>query len=69
MEANWLKVKSSLIRLVKRALDEGGFTLPDAAREVIFTRGVPVQLERTHAEMAHTSNQQKRFRPHKKQRL
>ena len=47
---NWLKLKSSLIRLVKRALDEGGFTLPDAARAVIFASGVPVQPERTHVE-------------------
>lgn len=47
---NWLKLKSSLIRLVKRALDEGGFTLPDATSTVIFASGVPVQPERTHVE-------------------
>ncbi|CAN5691077.1 mechanosensitive ion channel family protein [soil metagenome] len=44
---NWRKVKSSLIRLTKHALDEGGFTLPDTAREVIFPQGIPVQLQQT----------------------
>ena len=38
------KVRSSLIRLVKNALVENGFTLPDEAREVIFPKGVPVQM-------------------------
>ena len=60
---NWLKVKSSLIRLVKRALDEGGFTLPDAAREVIFPRGVPVQLERRYAENGAHEQPMKTFPP------
>ena len=39
-----LKVRSSLIRLVKNALVEKGFTLPDEAREVIFPKGVPVRM-------------------------
>ncbi len=38
-----IKVKSSVIRLVKSALEEGGFSMPDEAREVIFPRGVPIQ--------------------------
>ena len=41
---NGLKIKSSLIRQAKHALDEGGFTFPDTAREIIFPRGVPVQM-------------------------
>lgn len=36
------KVKSSVIRLTKAALLDDGFTLPDAAREVVFPRGVPI---------------------------
>ncbi len=39
---DFLKVKSSAIRLTKRALQAGGFTLPDSAREVIFPQGVPL---------------------------
>ncbi len=38
-----IKVRSSAIRLVKRALDDGGFTMPDEAREVIFPEGVPLR--------------------------
>lgn len=41
---NGLKIKSSLMRQAKHALDEGGFTFPDTAREIIFPRGVPVQM-------------------------
>ncbi len=41
-----LKVKSALLRQVKKALTEGGISMPDDAREVIFPQGVPiVQLE------------------------
>lgn len=39
-----IKVKSSVIRLVKRALEENGFSMPDEAREVLFPKGVPVQI-------------------------
>ncbi|MCA9259232.1 MAG: mechanosensitive ion channel [Planctomycetales bacterium] len=38
------KVRSSIIRLCKRALTEHGFTMPDAAREVIFPRSVPIEM-------------------------
>ncbi len=38
-----LKVRSSVIRLVKRAFEEAGITMPDEAREVVFPKGVPVQ--------------------------
>ncbi|MEP3348096.1 MAG: mechanosensitive ion channel family protein [Litoreibacter sp.] len=37
-----LKVKSALLRLVKKALTEHGVSMPDDAREVIFPQGVPV---------------------------
>lgn len=36
------KIKSALIRLTKRSLEEGGFSMPDEAREVIFPQGVPI---------------------------
>jgi len=39
-----IKVKSAAIRLVKTALEEQGFSMPDPAREVIFPHGVPVQM-------------------------
>lgn len=37
-----LKVKSSLMRIVKRALQDHGVSMPDAAREVIFPEGIRV---------------------------
>ena len=39
-----LKVRSSVIRLVKRAFQENGISMPDEAREVVFPRGVPVTI-------------------------
>lgn len=41
---SWLKVKSSVIRLVKREFQERGIAMPDEAREVIFPKGVPIQM-------------------------
>lgn len=41
---SWLKVKSSVIRLVKRAFQEADISLPDEAREVTFPQGVPVHM-------------------------
>jgi small-conductance mechanosensitive channel len=43
---SWLKVRSSAIRQLKVAFQEAGITIPDDAREIIFPRGVPVQLWR-----------------------
>ena len=40
-----LKVRSSVIRRVKRAVEDAGLTMPDEAREVIFPKGVPVRGE------------------------
>jgi small-conductance mechanosensitive channel len=39
-----LKVSSSVIRLVKQRLTEAEITMPDEARELVFPRGVPVQM-------------------------
>jgi small-conductance mechanosensitive channel len=41
---SWAKVKSSVIRLVKRAFQDAGISLPDEARELIFPHGVPVRM-------------------------
>lgn len=41
---NGPKIKSSVIRLVKRAFEEHGISMPDDAREVIFPDGVPVRM-------------------------
>jgi small conductance mechanosensitive channel len=41
---SWLKVKSSVIRLVKRAIQDAGISMPDEAREMIFPQGVPVEM-------------------------
>jgi len=43
-EHSWLKVRSSVIRLVKRAFQKNGISMPDEAREVVFPRGVPVTM-------------------------
>jgi len=43
---SWLKVRSSVIRLVKRAFQEHGISMPDEAREVVFPSGVPVTMLR-----------------------
>lgn len=43
-EHSWLKVRSSVIRLVKRAFQDHGISMPDEAREIIFPKGVPVTL-------------------------
>jgi small-conductance mechanosensitive channel len=37
-----IKIKSSLLRLIKRALQSAGISMPDEAREVIFPQGIPV---------------------------
>lgn len=41
-----LKVKSSIVRLIKRAFQNEGISMPDEAREIIFPRGVLVHLDR-----------------------
>ncbi len=41
---SWLKVKSSVIRFIKRAFQDAGISMPDEAREVTFPDGVPVHM-------------------------
>ncbi len=41
---SWLKVRSSVIRLTKRAFQDGNVSMPDEAREVVFPRGVPLRM-------------------------
>lgn len=43
---SWLKVRSSVIRLVKRAFQKHGISMPDEAREVVFPRGIPVMVHK-----------------------
>ena len=43
---SWLKVRSSVLRLVKRAFQQHRISMPDEAREIIFPRGVPITLRR-----------------------
>ena len=46
---NGLKVKSSLIRLVKQAFEKERISMPDEAREIIFPDGVSVQIAESSA--------------------
>jgi small-conductance mechanosensitive channel len=39
---SFLKTRSSVIRLVKRAFEQSGVSMPDEAREVVFPQGVPL---------------------------
>ena len=57
-EHSWLKVRSSLIRLVKRAFQTHGISMPDEAREVVFPQGVPVA--RIDAQATQTQSSRKR---------
>lgn len=43
-EHSWLKVRSSVIRLVKLAFQQHGISMPDEAREVVFPQGIPVTV-------------------------
>lgn len=43
-EHSWLKVRSSVIRGVKRAFQRERISMPDEAREVIFPRGLAISL-------------------------
>ena len=57
-EHSWLKVRSSVIRLVKIAFQEHGISMPDESREVVFPHGVPVtMLEANSKSMTGQSNE------------
>ena len=43
-EHSWLKVRSSVIRLVKREFQKSGISMPDQGREMLFPQGVPVTI-------------------------
>lgn len=43
-EHSWLKVRSSVIRLVKLAFQKHGISMPDEAREIVFPHGIPVTI-------------------------
>ena len=43
-EHSWLKVRSSVIRLVKLAFQQHGISMPDEAREVVFPKGIPITM-------------------------
>lgn len=43
-EHSWLKVRSSVIRLVKLAFQQRGISMPDEAREVVFPKGIPISM-------------------------
>lgn len=43
-EHSWLKVRSSVIRLVKLAFQNHGISMPDEAREVVFPKGIPITM-------------------------
>lgn len=54
-----LKVRSAIIRLTKRAIEEAGLTMPDEAREVIFPNGVPVEMIKS--DQSETSKQTRKI--------
>lgn len=41
---SWQKVRSSLIRQIKRAFQNHGISMPDEAREVVFPQGIPITM-------------------------
>ena len=57
-----IKVRSSVIRLVKRAFQQSGITMPDEAREVVFPQSVPVVLLQDEA-ARRTVSRRRRRRP------
>lgn len=58
---HWLKVKSSVIRLIKRAFQQAGISLPDEAREVIFPNGVPIRRLAAQPEEEKQPKHQRRY--------
>lgn len=63
-EYSYLKVRSSVIRLLKGAYQKHGISMPDEAREVIFPNGVPVtMIESKPEEKQATGSSAKAARP------
>jgi len=67
-EHSWLKVRSSVIRLVKLALQKNGISMPDEAREIIFPEGVSVSMLEESPEKKRDSRS-KRWNPCKMERI
>ncbi len=60
-EHSWLKVRSSVIRLVKLAFQQHGISMPDEAREIVFPRGIPVTMLDRKPEGTHAAGPVKRL--------
>jgi len=48
---SWLKVRSSVIRLIKLSFQKNGISMPDEAREIVFPNGVPVTMLERNVEL------------------
>ncbi len=57
------RVKSSVLRLVKRAFQQHAIPIPDTAREVIFPSAVPVQLVEARQQNRNTDHAASPVRP------
>lgn len=57
-EHSWLKVRSSVIRMIKKTFQDNGISMPDEAREVIVNQEVPVaiRISQEEAEVLSDSN-------------
>jgi hypothetical protein len=52
-----IKIKSSILRLVKRGLQDANISIPDEAREIVFPNGIPI-VQVHQPEIAQESNEQ-----------
>jgi len=59
-EHSWLKVRSSVIRLIKVAFQNEGISIPDEAREVVFPRGISVTMNDEKSELPQAARFEKR---------
>ena len=60
---SWLKVRSSVIRLVKKAYQDRGISMPDEAREVIIPKEIAVRVRRLEEDHAAPAQDIKAVRP------
>jgi small conductance mechanosensitive channel len=60
---SWLKVRSSVIRLVKLAFQQHGISMPDVAREAVSPEGTPVTILRGKVGETHEIEPVKRLPP------
>lgn len=49
-EHSWLKVRSSVIRLIKRTFQDNHISMPDEAREIIFPNGISINIKKQQRE-------------------